>query len=160
MKNKYKHIIWDWNGTLFDDIHLCVDVMNGILRKNKMSEISVDHYKNIFTFPVLNYYKLLGLDTSEENFKKLSIEFISQYESRKTECLLADDAKLILEEISSRDIKQSILSAYTEETLEDLVKEMKIRRHFENIVGLDNIYAGGKKRNRQKIDEENIRTEK
>ncbi len=144
MKNKYKHIIWDWNGTLFDDIHLCVDVMNGILRKNKMSEISVDHYKNIFTFPVLNYYKLLGLDTSEENFKKLSIEFISQYESRKTECLLADDAKLILEEISSRDIKQSILSAYTEETLEDLVKEMKIRRHFENIVGLDNIYAAGK----------------
>ena len=157
MKNKYRHIIWDWNGTLFDDVHLCVDVMNGILRKNKMGEISIDHYKNIFTFPVSNYYKHLGLDTSEDNFKKLSIDFITEYESRKGESVLNEDANFILEEISRRGIKQSILSAYSEDTLEDLVKAMQIRHHFENIVGLDNIYAAGKngiaKRLMKKIEE-------
>ena len=28
-----KYIIWDWNGTLLDDVALCIDVMNGMLRR-------------------------------------------------------------------------------------------------------------------------------
>ena len=144
MKKNYKHIIWDWNGTLFNDVDLCVDVMNGILLRNKKPGISVNHYKSIFAFPVVNYYKILGLDTSEEKFKDLSVDFIGEYESRKTECMLTENAASILDEISQSGIKQSILSAYTQNTLEELVGEMKIEHHFENIVGLDNIYAAGK----------------
>ena len=30
-KVQYEHIIWDWNGTLLDDLDVCVDVMNGLL---------------------------------------------------------------------------------------------------------------------------------
>jgi phosphoglycolate phosphatase len=33
---KYKHIIWDWNGTLIDDAWLCVDIMNKILEKRNL----------------------------------------------------------------------------------------------------------------------------
>ena len=27
----YRHLVWDWNGTLFDDAWLCVEVMDGLL---------------------------------------------------------------------------------------------------------------------------------
>ncbi|NCY21717.1 HAD family hydrolase, partial [bacterium] len=30
---KYRHLIWDWNGTLLDDAWLCREIMNGQLRR-------------------------------------------------------------------------------------------------------------------------------
>jgi hypothetical protein len=33
----YKHISWDWNGTLFDGAWLCLETMN-TLRRKRVSE--------------------------------------------------------------------------------------------------------------------------
>ena len=45
--SSYKHIIWDWNGTLLDDAWLFVDIMNKILYQRKMNKITVKIYRNI-----------------------------------------------------------------------------------------------------------------
>ena len=55
----YTHIIWDWNGTLLDDAWLCVDVMNGMLRERRLPTRTLDQYKEVFDFPVRNYYETL-----------------------------------------------------------------------------------------------------
>ena len=55
-RSKYKHIIWDWNGTLLDDAWLCVDVINGVLSRRNMSTISLRQYQELFNFPVIDYY--------------------------------------------------------------------------------------------------------
>ena len=48
---KYKYIIWDWNGTLFDDVKISVDTMNIMLEKTGYkNRINSELYKNIFTF--------------------------------------------------------------------------------------------------------------
>ena len=31
MRLKYEHIIWDWNGTLLNDVNLCLDIANKLL---------------------------------------------------------------------------------------------------------------------------------
>ena len=54
---KYKHIIWDWNGTLLDDRWLCVDGINNGLLKRGLTPITEETYMNVFTFPVKNYYE-------------------------------------------------------------------------------------------------------
>ena len=54
---KYKHIIWDWNGTLLDDRWLCVDGINNGLLKRGLTPITEKTYMNVFTFPVKNYYE-------------------------------------------------------------------------------------------------------
>ena len=41
---KYKHIIWDWNGTLVNDLTLCVDLLNVSLEKRGLPLISEDNY--------------------------------------------------------------------------------------------------------------------
>ncbi|GAH94581.1 unnamed protein product [marine sediment metagenome] len=33
---KYKHVIWDWNGTLINDVWLVVDIMNKMLKKRNL----------------------------------------------------------------------------------------------------------------------------
>jgi len=44
-KFNFKHIIWDWNGTLFDDAWLCVEITNGLLKKYGLPTMSTDHYQ-------------------------------------------------------------------------------------------------------------------
>ena len=62
MFEKYKHIIWDWNGTLFDDVNFSVELINGLLAKYGLETISREHYSEIFQFPVKNYYAAAGFD--------------------------------------------------------------------------------------------------
>ena len=49
---QYKHIIWDWNGTLLDDGWLFVELINHVLKKRGMKELSLLDYKNTFCFPL------------------------------------------------------------------------------------------------------------
>jgi phosphoglycolate phosphatase len=147
---KYKHVIWDWNGTLFNDVALCCDIMNGIRSRRNMPQITLEKYRKVFTFPVKKYYEELGLDVSNENWEILSHEFINDYEKRKYECALYDDALNVLHNFSNLGITQSILSAYSQNTLEEIVAKFNIDVHFEKLVGLDNIYAESKMANGKK----------
>ncbi len=58
---KYKHIIWDWNGTLLDDRNFCIDIMNNVLRRRGMNKMTESWFLENFCFPVKDYYKKLGL---------------------------------------------------------------------------------------------------
>ena len=70
---KYKYIIWDWNGTLFDDVKISVDTMNIMLEKTGYkNRINSELYKNIFTFPVSDYYQKAGFDLSKYRFEDMA----------------------------------------------------------------------------------------
>lgn len=140
----YKHIIWDWNGTLFNDVEFCCNIMRGILKRRNLPVISLDTYRNIFTFPVKEYYKTLGLDIRGENWETLSHEFMDEYEAGKKTCKLYNEAPEVLESIKSRGIKQSVLSAYSQHTLEEIIDYFGLSGYFVRLVGLDNIYAASK----------------
>ena len=50
-------ILWDWNGTLLDDVALCVDALNRLLaRYGYPQRYDRDQYRAIFGFPVQDYY--------------------------------------------------------------------------------------------------------
>ena len=59
MQNK-KTILWDWNGTLLDDTRICIDAINILLKERGKNEINESIYRNIFTFPVRDYYARAG----------------------------------------------------------------------------------------------------
>ena len=145
--NKYKHIIWDWNGTLLDDGWLFVDIMNSILSKRCMKEITLEEYKNIFGFPVKEYYKKLGFDFSEEPFEKCGLEFIDEYKKRRYEANLYTQVIPILCKLNKLGVKNSILSAQHQLLLDDLVQYYNIHSYFDKISGLDNYYADSKVKN-------------
>ena len=73
-----KHIIWDWNGTLFNDVEMSVSVMNSILKERKLPIMTVEYYRSIFTFPVVDYYKKLNLNFKEEPFEIVGKIFIDR----------------------------------------------------------------------------------
>ena len=150
LNSKYKHVIWDWNGTLFDDVFLCADIMNNLLKKRNMPAISVEEYRRVFTFPVKDYYRKLGHKTDDENWEVISHEFINEYENRKLDFALYPGAKRILKKIKDAGLTQSILSAYSQKTLEEIIDYFRLGEYFVKLVGLDNIYAASKLENGKK----------
>ena len=49
--NKIKYVIWDFNGTILDDLDLCVSILNSMLMKQNKPLISKNEYLDIFGFP-------------------------------------------------------------------------------------------------------------
>jgi len=142
--SNYTHIIWDWNGTLFNDVNLCCEIINNLLIEYNLCPLSIEKYKEIFTFPVKEYYRKAGLDFEKISFEELGRQFMDEYEKRKLECALYEGVESFLDEILKMNIEQSVLSAYSQEPLENLITHYGIRNYFIGFAGLDNIYANGK----------------
>lgn len=149
----FNHIIWDWNGTLFNDVELCANIMNLLLTQESLPNISIKRYKEIFTFPVIEYYKIAGHTFENKSFEVLGKQFMDEYEARKNSCDLFIGARNLLVELQLRNIKQHLLSAYEQNSLNLIVKYFGIDSYFQNVIGLDNIYASGKSQLAKKIAE-------
>lgn len=150
----YRHIIWDWNGTLLDDVGIVIDAMNSLLRKRNLPLLDIEKYKDIFIFPVKDYYARLGFDFSVEPFEKLAAEFISLFNSDKYQFRLYDGAEKVLDFVSNMGISQSILSASHEQGLIEVVSKLDISDYFIAIAGLNNHYANSKvERGKELLDE-------
>ncbi len=144
MVEKYKHMIWDWNGTIINDVDLCVELINWLLKEKNLKTITREEYKNVFTIPVKNYYAALGFNFEDEPFEVIGKRWMNEYERRKFECTVYDGIIEVMEKINKLGIGQSILSAYSQHTLEEMVEYFGLTKYFSHIVGLDNIYAAGK----------------
>ena len=70
---KVKEILWDWNGTLINDTSLCVDILNELLSDYGSDPISIDFYRNHFSFPISGFYKIISLPNTGIDFDKLSL---------------------------------------------------------------------------------------
>lgn len=144
MLKEYKHIIWDWNGTLLNDVELSLSIINRILREREIDELSLEKYRSIFTFPIRDYYEKAGLDLKKHSFKELGAEWIVEYEKRKSECTLFEGAEDVLRRISNFSSGQSVLSAYPQSALEEIIASLNLSNYFTQLSGLDHIYADSK----------------
>lgn len=143
-KPYYQHIIWDWNGTLLNDVPLCVQVMNGMLRERAMQQMDSTRYQAIFGFPVIDYYRKLGFDFSVETFERLAAQYCEAYDSRVQECGLHQYAVTALDAAANLGLSQSILSAHKHSSLLDAVRHFDLTEYFHEVAGLADSNAAGK----------------
>ena len=139
---KYDHIVWDWNGTLLDDLWLCVDSINSVLKSRNMPLVNKKSYRSIFTFPVIKYYEVLGFDFQHETFPILG--FLNHYNENFKKCKLHLNAQLILKNNNIKGLSQSILSAGKQTSLLDWVRYHNIDHYFDDLIGIENDKAEGK----------------
>lgn len=142
---RIEHIIWDWNGTLLNDIDICIKGINQLLSKRDLATISKERYKEIFTFPIKNYYEKAGFDFSNgEAFEVPAEEFIIAYRSLMHEASLFPDVKETLDLIKTMGIRQYVLSAMEEQSLADALKLYGIDHFFDGVYGISDNYATSK----------------
>tara|TARA_S200000501_G_scaffold363266_1_gene393883 strand:- start:2620 stop:3267 length:648 start_codon:yes stop_codon:yes gene_type:complete len=141
---KYKHIIWDWNGTLLDDRWLCVESINHVMLKRNLPQITQKKYMDSFCFPVVKYYEKLGFDFSDESFSDVTTDFIEYYKKGFSKARLHDDAEKVLKDILGINLTQSVLSAGEQSSLIAWIKIHRLDNYFSVIKGIKDHYAAGK----------------
>ena len=141
---KYKHIIWDWNGTLLDDAWLCVQILNRMLSDRQMKTTTLAQYQMDFDFPVISYYVKLGFDFKKESFDDIAHEYIAAYKSGQVKCRLRDGVVDIIKALKDKGFSQSVLSASQKSSLIEAMGIFGLKDFFENIEGLDDYYAHSK----------------
>jgi len=147
----YKHIIWDWNGTLVDDAWLCVEIMNKVLDKYKLKQISLSDYRELFVFPVKDYYADLGFNLKKTPFEVCGLDFVNSFKNRKFDAPLFRESKKILSKIKLEGGKNYLLSANHQSVLEDTIDFFKLRSSFSEVCGLNHYYATSKIKEGKKL---------
>lgn len=139
-----RNIIWDWNGTLLNDLDVCVTAINRLLGKRNLPKISSEYYTEIFTFPVKDYYITAGFDFSKESFEDVAVEFMDHYFQLVTDANLHHSVTATLQYFKQTGHEQIILSAMEQTELVKLVKGRKIENFFGHIFGIQDHLAHGK----------------
>ena len=139
-----KHIIWDWNGTLFDDAWLNIEIINRLLAQRGLPLTDEARYGEEFGFPVAAYYQHLGFDFSKEPFPVLAQEYTAQYDRLRYQCDLRPGARQVLATLAARGYTHSLLSAYEQSRLEEMVAYTRLHGQFSALVGISDVLAGGK----------------
>jgi len=147
-------ILWDWNGTLLDDVDICLTAMNKMLSDRKMAIISRDFYYANFTFPVIRYYEAMGWDFTKESFSDISLEFMSNYDAIFNSSPLQKNTFETLDYFKKQGYKQIVVSALEHTRLIESLSIHDLDHFFDAAYGIENILGGGKIHLAKKMIEE------
>ena len=142
---RYDYLIWDFNGTLLDDVITGIESVNKLLADRGLATIkSKEQYRSIFRFPIIDYYRALGFDFDTEPYEVLAPQWVELYLENVKRATLYGDVLQTLEYAKELGIKQAILSATERSMLIGQLEELGIAHYFDRIMGLDTIHAGSK----------------
>ncbi|MFC1413327.1 HAD family hydrolase [Streptacidiphilus sp. N1-12] len=130
------HIVWDWNGTLFDDIEAVVAASNAALAELDLRPLTVQQYREQYRVPVVDFYReLLGRAPDPEEWLRMDASFHRHYESLRDGCALTAGVEPLLSDWTGQGSSQSLLSMYGHEDLVPLVRRFGLERHFVRVDG-------------------------
>ncbi len=142
---KYKYIVWDFNGTIIDDVQIGIDSINPLLEKRGLAIIgSVDSYRDLFDFPIKEYYRALGFDFDAEPYEIIAHEWVENYRRLEHSVKTVDGVRELIDYFNGAGVQQMILSASEKGMLESQLCKLSLLDKFSHILALDNVYAHSK----------------
>jgi phosphoglycolate phosphatase-like HAD superfamily hydrolase len=133
------HIVWDWNGTLFDDIEVVVAASNAAFAEFGFAPLTVEQYRASYCVPVIDFYeRLMGRRPAPDEWLRMDAAFHAHYSARCGACGLTAGAEGLLTAWAGGGARsQSLLSMYGHDELVPLVRGLGLERHFLRVDGRD-----------------------
>ncbi len=143
--SEYKCIIWDWNGTLLDDVPLNIGIVNTLLSERGIDIIdNVDYYKREFGFPIIDFYRKIGFDLENEDFNLIARRYAFLFNERYPHADIFPDAEEILRLIKYSFKEQLIISASEQGYLLKQVDYFGLSHYFTDILGVSDVLGSSK----------------
>ncbi len=137
------HLVWDWNGTLLDDLTLVVSSTNQTFASIGGRSVDSDEHRRRFRRPVAEFYaEILERAIDEEEFEELDRIFHEAYRVGLTTIPLVADAEAA---IKSWTGTQSLLSMWFHDELVPAVESRGLAGVFARIDGRPTEVDGGLK---------------
>ena len=118
-----RHVVWDWNGTLFDDLDIVVAAVNVSLRAVGAGPIDADRYREVYQRPLHRFYEtLLGRPVPPEEMASIDLDFHDAYHALLDQARLTVDARRAVDLVAARGQTQSVLSMWWHDRLVPAVR--------------------------------------
>lgn len=145
MDVKYTHLFWDFNGTVFADMDACIESTNQMLAERGLPIFkSIEDYREVFSFPIKDYYRSLGFDFDKEPYEVLAPLWVDLYNQKSKNSPLIDGVKETLDRVKELDLELVLFSATERNMLLRQLGELGVGEYFDEVIGLDNIHAESK----------------
>lgn len=133
------HIIWDWNGTLFDDLHIVVDAVNASLAAiDSDLRLDADGYRDHYRRPVREFYDaMLPRPVTDAEWEIINDVFHEAYVDLLHLAQPAGDAHQAIAAAQDRRVSQSILSMWAHHQLVPTVAAHRLDLHMAAVRGAD-----------------------
>jgi phosphoglycolate phosphatase-like HAD superfamily hydrolase len=139
--------VWDWNGTLLDDLDIVIESLNVGIARFGVDPIDHDGYRDHFTRPVRGFYEsLFARPVSDMEWAQLNKSFHDEYEARAAQAELTVGAPAAIDRVAVLGWSQSLLSMSMHDHLLEIVASHGIADRFVSIDGLPNATGGLKAR--------------
>ena len=106
--------------------------------------LSLTTYRDIFTFPVKEYYIKAGFNFDHESFDEVAIEFIEMYADKVKNANIFPEVSGILSRFKKAGFHQYIVSAMEHEFLEETLEKKGIIKLLDGFSGITDHFAGSK----------------
>ena len=156
-RTSWDAVLWDFNGTLLDDVSLSVRSVNALLSARGLPLLTIESYQGVFGFPISEYNRAIGFDLDTESMEEISDQFHVEYMRGLPEMGLHEDVVPVLETFRTAGIRQYVLSAMEEERLRGAIERLGITAFFDAIYGLGDLLGHSKvERGRELLRDQRI----
>lgn len=132
-----KHVVWDWNGTLFDDLTIVVSAVNAAIEPLGLRSIDAERYRDLYTRPVHVFYeRLLGRPLTSEEWQSIDLSFHEAYRASLNDAGLAADAPIALERVRELGGSQSVLSMWWHDELVPTAERLGVSGYMLRVDGI------------------------
>ncbi len=143
----YKNIIWDWNGTLLNDVDITLDCLNTGLSSMELPPLTLEEMRRKFHFPVESFYRSLDFPQKEGSYDYLHQVYHKIYTDKLAGASLFEGRHALLGMLQKQGVAQYVLSAAPQKSLEKLLHHFEVAPFFTGVYGLAHSRADSKVEN-------------
>lgn len=141
---EYKVIIWDFNGTIIDDIDAALASVNDMLERRSLPTINFEQYASYVDTPIIKFYEHIFDDLYSMDFDIIAREFNEGYEKHLGRKPVMKHAEEALEYFNSIGKLQTVISATHIDKVNRRLKEFGLTEYFDKILAHNNLIAEDK----------------
>ncbi|MBQ4105000.1 MAG: HAD family hydrolase [Clostridia bacterium] len=151
---EYSTIIWDFNGTIIDDVQAALASVNDMLLKRNQPTIDINRYYEAVDTPISRFYETVFLPGTLD-FSDAVVEFDSGYEKHIQKNPVMIGAEEMLSRFQKMGKRQIIVSASNIDKITRRLSEIQLLQYFDAVLGRSDYQAGDKVFLAKKYFEEN-----
>jgi len=131
-----KFIVWDWNGTLQDDLPVSLAAANQALKAFDKPPIDADRYRDCFDVPIDRMYRNIGLNEDEISvcLNAHQDAYFELYDRMVLSVGFREGAEDIIDYASSYGIRHVVFSNHLIEVISKDLSRLKKRDAFHEIL--------------------------
>lgn len=137
-------IIWDWNGTLADDVRVALQSVNDILARRGRVPITLNDYYSYIDTPIRRFYEHLFSPLDDALFGQILVEFNEGYRLHMDDTGLMAGGRETLERFQKAGLRQMIVSSSHIGELLHFGRLFGVEGYFDPILGAEDFQASGK----------------